>query len=419
MAGWWRLGAACPPRVIVVYDHAVPLETPFHGRTQAACLTYKWKDWAGYHAVCRYGLSPEREYNAVRQGTGLIDVTPLYKYEVRGPEAGLFLSRVLVRDVMGEKVGRMRYLCWCDGEGKVLDDGTVARLADDHYRLTSAAPALHWLARHAEPFEVTIDDVSDQMAALALQGPTSRALLGTLCDADLEALRYFGVTSARFEGGGEGWLSRTGYTGDLGYEIWVPNASAVPLYDALVAAGKGYGLEPVGLDALDVVRIEAGYILRGVDYTPANEALIESQKSTPYEIGLGWTVKLDGRAIACVGQAALERSRREPAWVFAGLEIDWNAVEALYASHGLPPQVPTAAWRSSIPIYAEGKQIGYGTSGTWSPILKKNLALVTLLPSYAKPGTAVFIEYSVEHRRTTVPAIVAKTPFFDPERKRA
>jgi aminomethyltransferase len=399
----------------------VPLETPFHPRTQAACLTYKWKDWAGYHAVCRYGLSPEREYNAVRQASGLIDVTPLFKYEVRGPEAGRFLSRVLVRDVSGEKVGRMRYLCWCDGDGKVLDDGTVARLGEDHFRLTSAAPAMHWLGRHAEPFDVAIEDLSATMAAVALQGPTSRDLLRRVSDADLDALRYFAVTPTRFEGGGEGWLSRTGYTGDLGYELWVENDRALALWDALMAEGKAFGIEPVGLDALDILRVEAGYILRGVDYTPANEALIEAQKSSPFELGLGWTVKLDGRSIDCVGQRALEREKggEQSTWAFAGLEIDWLAVERLHARHGLPPQVPAAAWRASIPIHADGKQVGYATSGTWSPVLKKNLALVTIEPGYAAPGTPVFIEQTVEHVRTTVPATVTKTPFFDPERKRS
>lgn len=397
----------------------MPRGTPFHERTREACLTYSWKDWAGYHAVRQYGLSADREYNAIRQGSALLDVTPLYKYDVSGPDAGAFLSRVLVRDVRTLKNGRMTYLCWCDDDGKVIDDGTCARLDDDRYRLTAAAPSLHWLSRHAEAFDVTIADLSDDMGALALQGPTSRDLLRQVCDADMDKLKFFGITETKFASG-PGWLSRTGYTGDLGYELWVPKAQAHALWDALQDAGKSYGLEPTGLDALDISRIEAGFILRGIDYHPANEAHIEAQKSSPFEIGLGWTVKLGEREPPFVGQLALEREKGEgSAWCIAGLDIDWFAIERLFDAHGLPPRVPTAAWRSNIPVFADGRQVGRATSGTWSPMLKKNLALATLESAYGKEGTQLHIEWTVEYERKTVPATVVKTPFFDPERKRA
>jgi len=395
----------------------MPRPSPFHARTRELCLTYKWKDWAGYHAVCLYGLSPDREYNAVRQGAGLLDVTPLYKYEVRGSEAGEFLTRLTVRELTSLGVGRMTYLCWCDGDGKVIDDGTVARLGTEHYRLTSAAPAFHWLSRHAEPFNVTIEDVSDAMAAVALQGPTSRDILRQICDTDVDALKFFSITQTQYASG-KGWLSRTGYTGDLGYELWVPNDQALALWDALMDAGKTRGIEPIGLDTLDVTRVEAGFILRTVDYVPANEAMIEAQKSSPFEIGLGWTVKLDERPPFIGMEALLAERKQGSKWALVGLDIDWPALEQLYAEYGLPPRVPSAAWRSNIPVYFEGRQVGRATSGTWSPILKKNLALATVEADAAKPGTVLHIEWTAEWARRTLPAVVTKTPFFDPPRKR-
>ncbi len=395
----------------------MPLSTPFHERTQQACITYKWKDWAGYHAPCVYGLSPEREYNAIRHGSAMLDVTPLYKYDLTGPDAGAFLARIMVRDVSKMKTGRMTYLCWCDDNGHVLDDGTVAKLSDEHYRLTSAAPAYHWLSRHAVPFDVAIEDLSNKMAALALQGPTSRDLLRQVCDADMDALKFFGITKTRFASG-EGWLSRTGYTGDLGYELWVPNEQAIALWDAVTSEGKSYGAHPAGLDALDISRVEAGFILRGVDYHGANEAHIDEQKSTPFELGLDWCVKLKNRD-PFIGQAALEREKAEGSkWSLVGLEIDWVAIENMFNAIGLPPQVPSCSWRSMIPIFAEGRQIGRATSGTWSPTLKKNIALATIESEYKALGTAVHIEWTIEWERKTVPAFVAETPFFDPERKR-
>jgi aminomethyltransferase len=396
----------------------MPRPTPFHDRTRELCVTYKWKDWAGYYAPCLYGLSPDREYNAVRQGAGLLDVTPLYKYELRGRDAGAFLSRITVRDVTDLGVGRMTYLCWCDGDGKVIDDGTVARLDAEHYRMTSAAPAYHWLEHHRGRYDVTIEDVSESIAALALQGPTSREVLRQLCDADVDKLRFFGVTKTRFDSG-EGWLSRTGYTGDLGYELWVPNPQALGLWDALTKHGRAYGLEPVGLDTLDITRIEAGFILRGVDYVAANEALLEEQKSSPFEIGLGWTVKLEDRAPFVGMDALTAEKKRGSKWAIVGLDVDWPALEALYASYGLPPRVPSAAWRTAVPVYHQGRQVGRATSGSWSPILKKNLALATLETEAAVPGTQVHLEWTVEWARRTLPATVTKTPFFDPPRKRS
>jgi len=377
-----------------------------------------WKDWAGYHAVRSYDTTHDREYYALHHSAGLIDVTPLYKYEVHGPDAGRLLSLVMVKDVRKLKPGRVTYLCWCDDDGKVADDGTVSRLEEDYYRVTAAEPALAWMAKHAGRFKVTLEESSEKIGALSLQGPTSRDILSQVAEADLGKLRYFGVVRTKLDGVPV-WISRTGYTGELGYEIWVGNEDALKVYDALMAAGRPYRLEPVGLDAMDVSRIEAAYIMNGVDYFSAHHCLIESRKSSPYEIGLGWTVKLEREPF--IGQAALRREKANGSrWAFVGLEYDWDEYETLFAGFGLPPQVSTCAWRSAVPVYDQaGNQIGQATSGAWSPLLKKNLALAHVHAPYSDPGTRVRIEVTAEFQRRQVTATVVKTPFYDPERKRA
>ena len=394
----------------------MPIPSPFHPRTEPLCASYRWKDWAGYCAVCRFDTSLEREYLAFRQAAGLIDVTPLFKYEVYGPDAAALLARMMVRDIRRLKVGRVTYCCWCDDAGKVIDDGTVSRLEEDYYRVTAADPTYHWLARLSRGLEVTVEDSSRRLGALALQGPTSRDILRRCSDADLEGLKFFGATRARLDGV-EVWITRTGYTGDLGYEIWVENDGALALWDALVDAGRPFGIEPAGLDALDVARIEAGFIMLHVDYYSAPKVVLESRKSFPYEIGLGWTVHLDRQPF--VGQTALRAvQRRGPAWRLVGLEMSWEELEALYDSYGLPPKLPAGASRDPLPVFAHGRQVGRATSHTWSPLLKKSLALASVESGHARPGTRLQIEHTVEYERRRVSATVVETPFFDPERKR-
>jgi len=377
----------------------------------------RWKEWAGHYAVCSYDVHHDREYFAIRHAAALIDVSPLHKYEITGRDAAAFLARVMARDIRKLKVGRVVYLCWCDDEGKVIDDGTVARLDERHYRVTANAPALAWLRRHALPFEVGIEDSSERLGALALQGPTSRDILSEASGTDLGGMKFFDVTRAAIAGAPV-HLSRTGYTGDLGFEIWVERARALDVWDAIVKVGELYRLEAVGLDAMDVSRVEAGFILNGVDYFSAQHCLIESRKSSPYEIGLGWTVKLDREPF--VGQAALrEEMARGSRWALVGLDYDWDEYEALYDEFRLPPQVPAGAWRSAVPVYAGSVQVGQATSGAWSPVLKKNLALASVGAEHASTGTRLRIEVTVEYRRRTVAATVVETPFFDPERKRA
>jgi aminomethyltransferase len=393
--------------------------TPFHPRTAALSQGSAWRRWAGHTVLSSYELYHDREYSAIRNAAALIDVSPLYKYAIAGPDAERLLDRVLPRDMNKAKLHQVMYTPWCDAAGKVIDDGTVSRLDDQRFRLTSADPNLRWLHQNAVGMDVTIEDVSDSIAAVSLQGPTSRDILKGIADADLDTLQFFRLTHASIQGIPL-TISRTGYTGDLGYEIWVDAGRAVELWDALIDGGEAYGITPAGILALDVARVEAGLLMIEVDYVSAHHALIEAQESSPYELGLGWTVNLEKGPF--VGQSALaEEKRRGPAWRFRGIEVEWESLEQLYAEVGLPPKIPTVAWRTSAPIYVQGGgvQVGYATSGCWSPLLKKYIAMAHLESHYARLGTPVHMEVTVEHRRKEAKARVVKLPFLDLERKRA
>ncbi len=396
----------------------MPKPTPFHARIQPLCESYDWSIWAGQYAVRAFDVCHEREYNAFRQATGVIDVSPLFKYDIRGPDAAQYLSWITVRDLSTLKVGRSTYLCWTDEQGKVIDDGTCSRIAEGHYRLTAAAPMHHWFTDNARGYTVTIEDVSERYAALAIQGPTSRDVLRSISrDIDVDGMRFFGVQEGMLAGI-PAVVTRTGYTGDLGYELWVEQHHALTVWDALFESGDRFGIHPAGLNALDVCRIEAGFLMMGVDYTGAFDALIESQKSTPDELGLGWMVKLERSPF--IGQSALRDERKSgPSVSTVGLEIDWVALEELYGRHGLPAALPATAWRDSVPLYKSSRQVGRATSGSWSPILKKNLALARVDSRHSKLGTCLDIEVTVEWARATVPARVVKTPFYDPPQKKA
>jgi aminomethyltransferase len=397
----------------------MPWGTPFHSRTSALCESMSWRDWAGYYAVSTYEVHHDREYSAIRNAAGLIDISPLFKYRVTGRDATRLVDRIVTRDMHKVQVGQVVYTNWCDGEGKVIDDGTVSRLDDRLYRWTAAEPNLRWLSVNAHGLDVKIEEITERTAALALQGPTSRAILEACAETPrpLSALKYFRVTTAKI-GGIPVEISRTGYTGDLGYEIWVDAGSAERLWDTLMEAGRPYDITPAGMLALDVARIEAGLILLDVDYVSAKKALIPSQKYTPGEIGLGRLVHLEKAPF--IGQAALiEDARQGPARQLVGLEVDWDGLERLYDEAGLPPQLPTTASRVSVPVYAGERQAGRVTSNTWSPTLKKMIALASVASASAAVGNRLEMEWTVDHQRKRVEATVAKLPFFDPPRKRA
>ena len=391
--------------------------TAFHERTAALCVSQAWRRWAGYVVASSYDLSHEREYHSIRSSAALLDVSPLYKYVIDGPDATRLLDRVVTRDVARMQARQVVYTGWCDSAGKVIDDGTISRLDEQRYRMTSAEPSLRWLSENAVGMNVTIGDVSDSTAALALQGPSSRVILEQLVQADLSALKYFRLTDASARGIAI-TISRTGYTGDLGYEIWLDRANALPLWDALVEIGADHGLVPCGILALDMARIEAGLMLLDVDYVSAHRAMIEAQKSSPFELNLGWTVRLDKGYFVGRGALATE-SARGPEWQFVGIDVDWVSLERLYADVGLPPRLPAVAWRTSVPLYSGGSQVGYASSGCWSPLLKKYIALAHVTSSYAAAGTPLDMEITVEHHRRRAGARVVQTPFFNPGRKRA
>ncbi len=391
--------------------------SPFHPRTAPLVRTQTWRRWSGYQMASAYDPHPDREYAAIRSAAALIDISPLYKYRIAGRDASRLLDRMITRDMSKLKPGQVYYTPWCDGAGKVVDDGTVTNLGGGAYRLTSADSSLRWLHMNAVGMEVSIEDISERVGALSLQGPLSRDILSRAASVDLSSLKYFRMIEGAVRGIPVA-ISRTGYTGDLGYEIWVDAAQAVPLWDALMEEGKPFGLTPTGVWAMDIARIEAGLIMLDVDYYSAHHALIEARTSTPLEINLGWAVSA-GKGPFNGRQALAAERARGAAWGFVGLEVDWDSFERLFRAHGLPPQIPNIAWRMSAPVYREGKQIGYATSGCWSPILKKSLALAHVRAPHFAAGTAVKLEVTVEHRREVADATVRKLPFFEPERKKA
>jgi aminomethyltransferase len=395
------------------------LETPFHRRTGALCRHRRWRNWSGYAAALSYEPSHEYEYYAVRSGAALFDISPLRKYEITGPDAAALVDRIVTRNAADCPEGRVLYTPWCDEAGKLIDDGTVQCLGADAFRITAADPCLRWFQDCALGMDAGVRDVSLELAALALQGPTSRDILaGLVTGADIASVPYFGLAEGSV-GAVPVTITRTGYTGDLGYEMWVRPEHALDLWDALMETGRGHGIAPAGLDALDVARIEAGLLLKEVDYVSAWTALIESRKSSPYEAGLGWAVQPRPGRDFVGGRALREEAARPSKWAFAGLEVDWPRVERRFASVGLPPLVAGRASREPVPIFAAGTQVGFVTSSAFSPILKKYIALATLQRDFARPGDRVDFELTVEFVRHEVPATVVKTPFFDPARKRS
>jgi aminomethyltransferase len=395
----------------------MPIGTPFHSRTSALCTSQNWRTWSGYLVASSYDVLHDYEYHAIRNAAALIDVSPLFKYDVRGRDALRLVNRVITRDATKCAVGQAIYACLCDAEGKVIQDGTVFRLEEDCYRLHLADPGLRWLKLNAVGMEVSIEEVSEQVAALALQGPNSLTILERVADASLGQLRFFRFAFVNV-GGVPAIVSRTGYTGDLGYEVWVAAGDAEPLWDVLMTAGGDFGIRPAGIYALDVARLEAGFILLEVDYIGVEKALTPSQKYTPFEIGLGWTVDLKKEHFVGLRELRSETERSASRQV-VGLEIDLLDYEQLYQQVGLPPQMPLVAWRSAVPVYKQTRQVGHATTGAWSPILKKYIALATIGKEYVQPGARVDFEVTVEYRRKTVGATVVKLPFFDPPRKRA
>jgi len=393
----------------------MPVGTAFHERTLALCQSLNYREWSGYYTVSVYEVHHEHEYNAIRNACALIDITPLYKYLVTGKDATKLVNRVITRDINKVTVGQVIYCCWCDEQGKVIDDGTLTRLEENKYRWTAADPSLRWFRQNGLNMDIQIEDISEKTAALALQGPTSGKLLKSVAEAEITNLKYFRMTSGKIAGVPVD-ISRTGYTGDLGYEIWVPWNDAVKVWDALMDKGKQFDIHAAGMLALDVARVEAGLLLIEVDYTSSKKALIPSQKYSPYELGFAKMVHLEKENF--VGKAALERDHKHGVpRQLVGLELDWTEVEARYDKFGLTPAAPSQASRVAVPVYLDEKQVGKATTTTWSPVLKKMIALASIESAHSQLGNKLQMEITIEAMRQNVTAEVVKVPFFSPARK--
>ena len=395
----------------------MPVPTPFHPRTSKLNESHEWRNWSGYLAAGTYEPTFEREYWAIRNGAALIDVSPLFKYDIRGPEALRLIDKTVTRDMAECEVGQIKYTPWCDEAGKIIDDGTVWRLGEDHFRLTAADPNLRWLQDCGFGLEAVVTDRSADLAALAIQGPNARRILSLVARGlDLKRLAFYHQARGQIQDI-DVTVSRTGYTGDLGYELWVAPDDAVPLWDLLVAAGDGYGLLPVGMVALDIARIEAGLLLIEVDYVSSHVAITEAKKSSPFEAGIGWTVALGKGPF--IGRAALQREEADGArWALVGIEVDWPSLERIFSRAELPPTVAGRASRGSLPLYNQNdRQVGQVTSSAFSPLLKRYIGLATIETPFSKLGSELRMEVTVEFARKKVKAKVVKKPFYNPPRK--
>ncbi len=399
-------------------EDVVSVGTAFFPRTSKLNTKLAWGEWSGYFSAAVYADFHDIEYNAIREAAALIDVSPLYKFVVSGPDATRLVDRVITRDASRMQVGQVYYTPWCDERGKVIDDGTITRRSEDTYFWTAADPSYRWLLLNSHGLDVQIEDVSEDVAALALQGKLAREVLQAATRQDWSDLRYFRGRQTEI-GGVETYVTRTGYTGDLGYELWVDAGAALDLWDAVWEAGQDYGIRPAGIRALDVARVEAGLILLEVEYVSARHAVSPEQEYSPFEIGLGRLV--DFGKSNFVGKHALERERAAggPKRRLVGLEIDWQGIERLFAKHGLPPSVSPTVDRDPRPVFKDGRQVGRATSTTWSPTLKKMIAFGSLPPSLATLGSRVSVEWTVEGEAGKVGATVVDLPFLDLPRKRA
>ena len=395
--------------------------TPFHDRTSAANVSGLWEHWSGYLVAQKYQLSEKFEYFAIRNSAGLFDSSPLYKYRIHGPDAEAFLAGVLARDIRTCPVGHGQYTAWLDDRGFVVEDGVVFRTAADEYLLTCAEPNLAYFTSFVGRQRVALEDVSEASAVLSIQGPRSRDILGSIapqvCD-----LPYFGLTTAKV-GGSDVTVSRTGYTGDLGYELWIPGDRALAVWDAVAAASAGQGVIPIGMIALYMARIEAGLLLLDVDFGSSRFAWTDANRSTLIELGLGWMVRnLDADDRAFVGRAALERELRDRTsrWKLTGLVLDWQDYDRHYDEAGLIPPKDHTPIQDEYYVYDDaGTQLGYATSLMYSPMLQRHIALARVPLDRTKPGSHVKLELPVNHRYEYFDAAVSRLPLYNPDRRTA
>ncbi len=396
--------------------------TPFHPRLSELNTQGLYTHWQGHLSALRYTHAPKHEYFAVRNSVGVFDTSPLFKYRIHGPDAERFLAGVLTRDVRRCRPGQAQYTLWCDDDGFVMEDGVVFRHSATDFVLTAARPNHGWFSDLVGRLRVEIEDVSDDYGILAVQGPRSRTVLSALMP-EAAALPFFAMTPAKI-GDAAVTLSRTGYTGDLGFEITVERAHALEVLDAVLDAGLDHGLRPFGEEALMMLRIEAGLPLVDVEWSNSRLAFTDHERVTPTELGMGWMLRGpdDGRAF--VGGAAIRRELRERSsrWATVGLVVDYEHWDRLHRKAGLLPAkdehpLPYESMLYDVP--AGGSQIGYATSLMYSPVLQRHIGIARVRPGLAAPGTEVHLETTLHHRTTTVLARTARLPLFNPARKTA
>jgi aminomethyltransferase len=396
----------------------VSVGTAFHPRTSTMNEKLAWGEWSGYHAAAVYADFHDIEYNAIREAAAVIDVSPLYKYVVSGLDAPRLMNRVLPRDAVRQRVNQVFYTPWVDEDGKMIDDGTVTRLTENSYRVTAALPCYRWFLLNATGLDVQVDDITETTAGLALQGQKSRAVLEAATGQDWSDVPYFGRRGTSI-GGVPVDVTRTGYTGDLGYELWVSTDDALAMWDRLFEVGPDYGLRPAGINALDVSRVEAGLILIDAEYTSALNARTADHFYSPAELGLSRLIDFDKGDF--VGRRALlaEREWGGPPRRLVGLDLEWAGIEAMFARHGLAPEVSAMVHRPAVPIYREGRQVGRATSICWGPTIKRMVGFGSVDRRQEAVGTRLSVEWSVEGERGKVAATVVPLPFLDLPRKRA
>ena len=395
--------------------------TPFHERLSELNTTGLWTHWSGYLSALKYDMSPKHEYFAVRNSAGFFDTSPLFKYWIRGRDAERFLAGVMTRDIRTCRPGRAQYTVWCDDRGFVLEDGVVFRHSDNEFFLTAAEPNLGYLSDLVGRLDVQIEDVSDAYGMLAVQGPRLREILAKLTP-EVDQLAFFDHTDAKI-GPAPVTISRTGYTGDLGFEIRVGADQALQVLDAVIEAGDGYGFRPFGEQALLMTRIEAGLVLINVEFFSSRFAYTDHERVTPRELGFGWMLRgIDADDRPFIGRSAIRRevADKTSRWSSVGLVVDWQDYDRLYNTAGLiPPKDETPLDYESMLYDSEGARIGYATSLMYSPVLQRHIAMARVRPDLAAVGTRVNLELTINHEYRTVGADVARLPLFKPERKTA
>jgi aminomethyltransferase len=397
------------------------LKTPFHDRVAALNETQLWSHWAGYLVVDRYQMSEKFEYFAIRNTAGIFDASPLFKYHIRGSDAERYLAGVMARDVRTCKPGRAQYQIWCDDRGFVIEDGVLLRTATDEFFLTSADPNLAYLRGLIGHDRVEIDEVTDDYGIIAFQGPKTREILAGLAP-EIGDLGFFHLAQPKIAKTPT-IVSRTGYTGDLGYEIWVGRDEALGVWDAVMEAGRGYQTIPFGQIALLMARIEAGLILIRADFESSRYAFNDEHCSTPIELGFGWMFKnIATNDRPFIGREAIRRELAEGTsrWNMVGLVVDWREYDERYRDAGLIPPKDHLPVTWDMMVYdADTRRVGYATSYMYSPMLQRHIAIARVHPELATPGARVNLEVTINHRYELVGAEVARLPLYNPERKTA